>query len=79
MQVIEQIGRFHNDMTAWRHDIHAHPELGFEEHRTSDFVAAQLADFGCEVTRGIGKTGVVGTLRCGKAIGRNSFTIMLSI
>jgi hippurate hydrolase len=67
MQVIEQIGRFHNDMTAWRHDIHAHPELGFEEHRTSDFVAAQLADFGCEVTRGIGKTGVVGTLRCGNS------------
>jgi hippurate hydrolase len=42
--------------TAWRQDLHAHPELGFEEHRTSEFVAAKLAEFGCEVHRNIGKT-----------------------
>jgi hippurate hydrolase len=53
------------DMTGWRRDIHAHPELGFQEKRTSDFVAVQLESFGIEVHRGIGKTGVVGVLRAG--------------
>ena len=42
-----------------------HPELGFEEHRTSDFVASKLEEFGVEVHREIGKTGVVGVLRQG--------------
>jgi len=55
----------HAELTGWRRDIHAHPELGFEETRTSDLVAAKLAAFGCEVQRGLGKTGVVGTLRAG--------------
>jgi hippurate hydrolase len=55
----------HDDLTRWRRDIHAHPELGFEEQRTSDLVAAKLVEFGCEVYRGIGKTGVVGQLRVG--------------
>ena len=53
------------EMTAWRRDIHAHPELGFQERRTADLVAAQLETFGLEVHRGIGKTGVVGVLRAG--------------
>ena len=53
------------EMRLWRRDIHAHPELGFEERRTSDLVAAQLASFGIEVHRGIGKTGVVGVLKAG--------------
>ncbi|MDB5528178.1 MAG: amidohydrolase [Devosia sp.] len=52
-------------MIALRRDLHAHPELGFEELRTSDIVAAQLAEAGIEVHRGLGKTGVVGTLRVG--------------
>ena len=55
-----------------RRDIHAHPELAFEEHRTAALVAQKLRDWGYEVTTGIGKTGVVGTLRRGqskKAIG----------
>ncbi|MGE0876075.1 MAG: M20 aminoacylase family protein [Burkholderiales bacterium] len=56
-------------MTAWRRDIHAHPELGFEENRTADIVAARLAEFGIEVHRGIGKTGVVGVLRSGSGPG----------
>ena len=55
------------EMQQWRRDIHAHPELGFEEHRTSDKVAALLESFGCEVYKGIGKTGVVGALRHGNA------------
>jgi hippurate hydrolase len=69
MAVIERIAAFHGDMTAWRHDIHAHPELGFEERRTSDIVAEKLEEFGCEVHRGIGKTGLVGTLRIGNGHG----------
>ena len=56
-----------DEMTAWRRDIHAHPELGFEETRTSDFVASQLKSFGIEVHRGVGKTGVVGVLRSGSS------------
>jgi len=54
------------DMTAWRHDLHAHPEFGFEEQRTSAFVADRLREFGLDdVVTGIGGTGVVGTLRRG--------------
>ena len=49
----------------WRRDIHAHPELGFEENRTADLVAEKLSSFGIDVYRGLGKTGVVGTLRVG--------------
>jgi amidohydrolase len=54
-------------MREWRRDIHAHPELGFEEKRTSDLVAARLQAFGIEVHRGIGKTGVVGVLKTGNS------------
>ncbi|MGC2523934.1 MAG: M20 aminoacylase family protein [Stellaceae bacterium] len=65
MAVIGDIAESHRDLTEWRHDIHAHPELGFEERRTSDFVAQKLTEFGCEVFRGVGRTGVVGRLRAG--------------
>ncbi|HUA55345.1 MAG TPA: M20 aminoacylase family protein [Candidatus Sulfotelmatobacter sp.] len=67
MPLIPRIEELHDDMTAWRRDIHAHPELGFEEQRTSDLVAEQLAGFGIEVHRGVGKTGVVGVLRVGNS------------
>ena len=67
MPVIDGIAQMHDDLTSWRRDIHAHPELGFEEWRTSDLVAAKLSEFGCEVHRGIGKTGVVGRLRVGNS------------
>ena len=53
------------ELTAIRRDIHPHPELGFEEARTSAIVAEKLKSWGLEVTTGIGKTGVVGTLRVG--------------
>ena len=65
MPIADRIARMHAELTGWRRDLHAHPELGFEEIRTSDLVAAKLAAFGCEVHRGLGKTGVVGTLRAG--------------
>ncbi|MGC2200240.1 MAG: M20 aminoacylase family protein [Stellaceae bacterium] len=65
MEIIERIAKFHDDLTSWRHDIHAHPELGFQEERTSDLVAQKLAQFGYEVHRGIGRTGIVGRLHAG--------------
>src|SRR5689334_12362294 len=63
MPIINRIADFHADMTAWRRDIHAHPETAFEEHRTSETVARKLEEFGIEVHRGLAGTGVVGTLR----------------
>ena len=52
------------EMTAWRRDLHRHPEFGFEEKRTAAFVAAKLRDFGLdEVIEGVGGTGVVATLK----------------
>ena len=62
---IEQIRRHHAELTAIRRDIHAHPELGLEEHRTADLVAQKLEEWGIEVHRGVGGTGVVGVLRSG--------------
>ncbi|MBV8889140.1 MAG: amidohydrolase [Alphaproteobacteria bacterium] len=67
MPTIERIEQFKNDMTRWRRDIHAHPELGFEERRTAELVAEKLAEFGCEVHRGVGRTGVVGRLQVGNS------------
>lgn len=54
------------DMTAWRQHLHRHPETAYEEHATADFVAEKLCDWGIEVHRGLGGTGVVGTLRRGE-------------
>ena len=65
MGIMERIAEFHDDLTNWRRDIHAHPELGFQEQRTSELVAQKLAEFGYEVHRGVGRTGIVGRLRVG--------------
>ncbi len=62
----DKLKAWNADFTAWRRDIHAHPELAFEETRTSDIVAAKLESFGLSVHRGLGKTGVVGTLKSGR-------------
>lgn len=63
MQLNEEIVELHNEMARWRRDIHKHPELAFEEHRTSEFVDGKLKEFGLDVSRGLAKTGVVATLR----------------
>jgi len=63
MPSIERIEGFAADLTAIRHDLHAHPEIGFEEKRTSGIVADKLTQWGIEVHRGIGGTGVVGVLK----------------
>jgi amidohydrolase len=67
VQIIPQLRAFHDELTAWRRDIHAHPELGFEEQRTSALVAERLAGFGVEVHQGVGRTGVVGVLKAGSS------------
>jgi amidohydrolase len=63
MPIVNRIADFHRDLTAWRHELHAHPETAFEEKRTAEFVARRLSDFGIEVHRGLAGTGVVGTLK----------------
>ena len=62
MKVINEINKFHGEMAEWRQDIHKHPELKFEELRTSEFVSTKLNEFGIEVHRGLAKTGVVGKI-----------------
>ena len=69
MPVINRIAEFHEEMIAWRRHIHAHPETAFEEHQTSDYVALRLHEFGIDVHRGLAGTGVVGTLKGGRADG----------
>ena len=72
MNLNENIVSFHDEMTAWRRDLHRHPETAFEEYRTADIVAEKLESFGLEVHRGLAKTGVVGALHAGggnRAIG----------
>ena len=72
MKIEPKIAAAATELTAIRRDIHAHPELGFEEERTAKIVAGKLKEWGCEVVTGIGKTGVVGTIRVGnnpRAIG----------
>ena len=67
MAVKEEIVAFADEMRAWRRDIHAHPEIAFDEVRTSDIVAEKLESFGIDVHRGLAKTGVVGTLAVGNS------------
>jgi amidohydrolase len=57
--------RYQDELSAIRRDIHAHPELGMQEHRTAALVARKLEEWGIEVHRGVGQTGVVGVLRNG--------------
>jgi hippurate hydrolase len=68
MALVPEIASSHEEMKQWRQDLHAHPELGFEEVRTSEFVSRKLTEWGISVTRGLAGTGVVGTLQ-GRAPG----------
>jgi hippurate hydrolase len=75
MPVKNRFAEMHNDITEWRRDLHEHPEILFETHRTSASVAEKLRAFGCdEVVEGIGRTGVVGVIKgqstgSGKVVG----------
>ena len=67
MPIINRIADLHEEIKAWRRDLHAHPELLYEVHRTAASVADKLRGFGCdEVVTGIGRTGVVGVIRGGR-------------
>ena len=58
MPIVNRIADLHGEITAWRRDIHAHPELLYDVHRTAGAVADKLKSFGCdEVVTGIGRTG----------------------
>jgi amidohydrolase len=67
MPIIPEVLDYCDELAAIRRDIHAHPELAFTESRTSDVVAKKLAEYGCEVYRGLAKTGIVGTIRRGNS------------
>ncbi|SDI14779.1 M20 aminoacylase family protein [Lutimaribacter saemankumensis] len=75
MPIKNRLAEMHDEITAWRRDLHEHPEILFDTHRTSAFVAEKLRAFGCdEVVEGIGRTGVVGVIHgrktaSGKVIG----------
>jgi len=64
MPIVNRVADLHGEIAQWRHDLHAHPELLYDVHRTAAIVAEKLKAFGCdEVTGGIGRTGVVGVIR----------------
>ena len=75
MPILNRIAEFHDEITAWRRDLHQHPEVLFEVHRTAGIVAEKLKAFGVdEVVTGLGRTGVVGIINgrtntSGKTIG----------
>ena len=73
MPIVNRVADLHAEITAWRRDIHAHPELRYDVHRTAALVVEKLKSFGCdEVIPGIGQTGVVGVIRGrkgGKVVG----------
>jgi len=63
MAIRNRFAELHDEITAWRRDLHRHPELMFDVHRTAGVVAEKLREFGCDdVVTGIGKTGVVGVI-----------------
>jgi hippurate hydrolase len=68
MPIVNRVADLAPDIAAWRQDLHAHPELLYEVHRTAAFVADRLKEFGCdEVITGMGRTGVVGLIKGRKA------------
>ena len=63
MPVLNRFAEMLPEISEWRRDIHANPELRFQEHRTAAFVASKLREFGCdEIVTGFGQTGVVGVI-----------------
>ena len=69
MPIINRIADYQEELTVWRRHLHQNPELGFEEFKTSDFVANKLEDMGLSVHRGLAGTGVVATLVSGDGTG----------
>src|SRR5580658_5437635 len=68
MPIVNRVADLHDEITAWRRDMHMHPELQYDVHRTAASVVEKLKSFGCDdVVPGIGRTGVVGVIKGRKA------------
>src|SRR6201987_586828 len=77
MPIVNRVADLQPDIQAWRRDIHEHPELLYDVHRTAAFVADRLREFGCdEVVTGIGKTGVVGVINGKKPAGNGDLKVI---
>jgi hippurate hydrolase len=77
MPIVNRVADLHSDIQAWRRDLHEHPELLYDVHRTAAFVADRLREFGCDqVATGIGKTGVVGVIKGKKAPGNGDLKVL---
>jgi len=77
MPIINRVADLQPDIQAWRRDIHAHPELLYDVHRTAAFVAERLREFGCdEVATGLGRTGVVGVIKGRKPAGGGDIRVI---
>jgi len=77
MPIVNRVADLQPDIQAWRRDIHAHPELLYDVHRTAAFVADRLREFGCdEVATGLGKTGVVGVIKGKKLAGNGDIKVI---
>ena len=71
MSVLEELEKHASEYAEWRHDFHAHPELGLEEVRTAGIVAQKLRSWGVDVTERVGRTGVVGVIEGSKGPGKS--------
>ena len=77
MLIVNRVADLQPDIQAWRRDIHQHPELAYDVHRTADLVAERLRAFGCdEVATGIGRTGVVGVIKGRKPGGQSDVRVI---
>jgi amidohydrolase len=77
MPIVNRVADLQPDIQAWRRDIHEHPELLYDVHRTSAFVADRLREFGCdEVATGLGRTGVVGVIKGRKPAGNGGVKVI---
>ncbi len=77
MPIVNRVAEFQPEIQAWRRDIHEHPELLYDVHRTAALVADRLREFGCdEVVTGIGRTGVVGVIKGGKPAGNGDVKVI---
>jgi amidohydrolase len=77
MPIVNRVADLQPDIQAWRRDIHEHPELTYDVHRTAAFVADRLREFGCdEVATGLGRTGVVGVIKGRKPAGKADIKVI---
>jgi amidohydrolase len=77
MPIVNRVADLQPDIQAWRRDIHQHPELLYDVHRTAAFVADRLREFGCdEVATGLGRTGVVGVIKGRKPAGTGEIRVI---